>query len=106
MKISYDKAVIMARVLERYYIYATRFMEKGLSNHPESLGNKNLFVETAEDIALVTEMYPAFSGGKTIFQGVQDRNHSTLLPDPARKNSFHPVLERLPGPENIEGDPD
>jgi hypothetical protein len=74
-------------------------MEKGFNGHPESLRNSNLFLETAEDMGVIVEIYPAFSGGKTIYQGIQERNDDTILPDPARRNSFHSI-EHLPGPED------
>jgi hypothetical protein len=83
VKISAEDASVLARVLERYMIYASRFMEHGFGVHPESLRNTKLFVETAEDIALVTKLYPAFSGGKPVHEGVQERVAMTTLPDPA-----------------------
>jgi hypothetical protein len=84
LKISADDASILARVFERYMIYAERFLEKGFSTHPENLRNTKLFVETAEDIALVTKLYPAFAGGRPVHEGVQDRVANTQLPDPAK----------------------
>lgn len=83
MKISAADASVLARVLERYMIYAERFLEKGFNTHPESLRNSKLFVETVEDIALVTKLYPAFAEGKLISQGVRERVARTTLPDPS-----------------------
>jgi hypothetical protein len=83
VKISADDASVLTRVLERYMIYAERFMAHGFGTHPESLRNAKLFVETAEDIALVTKLYPAFSGGKPVHEGVQERVVATTLPDPS-----------------------
>ena len=88
MKISADQARIMARILERYYLYADRFMSSGFSTHPESLRNTNLFLETAEDLNLIATMYPAFSGGKSIQDGVSTRIQSSQLPDPGIKSSW------------------
>jgi len=126
MKISSDDAMVIARVLERYMIYAQRFMEKGFNAHPESLRNQNLFVETAQDLALITKLYPAFAGGKDIAQAVQERIDNTTLPDPVRivraktapvpvnpsplttdENKFHQpehfrtLLDQYPGSDNL-----
>ncbi len=82
MKVTAADAAIMARVFERYHIYASRFMEKGFNGHPESLRNTSIFIETAEDITLISKLYPAFAGGKTIADGVAERVENTQLPDP------------------------
>jgi hypothetical protein len=101
MKLSSGEAFVIARVLERYYIYASRFMEKGFGTHPE-MRNTNLFIETAEDLTVISKLYPAFAGGKTIAAAVQERTDITTLPDPTRitktvDQPFKSLLDEYPG---------
>jgi hypothetical protein len=101
MKISSSQAAVMARILERYYIYADTLMVSGLGHHPESLCNSNLFVETADDLNLIAIMYPAFSGGITIQEAVNARVQSSLLPDPKRPIKSVPIVNVAPTEEDI-----
>ena len=98
MKISSNDADILARIFERYMIYAERFMEHGFGNHPESLRNTNVFIETAEDISVITKLYPAFTEGRTLSEGIRDRIESTQLPNPTpiNKSSSQLLLPEAP----------
>lgn len=82
MKVSATDSAVLARIFERYHIYVSRFMENGFNGHSESLRNTNLFIETAEDIAVISKFYPAFAEGKNIADGVAERIENTQLPDP------------------------
>ena len=96
MKISAENAVIISRILERYYIYADKFMSSGFNLHPESLRNKNLFIETADDLNLIATVYPAFSGGRSIQDGVGTRMKNSQLPNPKISNSWELLPEAPP----------
>lgn len=100
MKISSDQAATLARILERYYIYADRFMSVGFGTHPENIRNNDLFVETAEDLSVIATLYPAFSGGMTILDGVNNRIQNSQLPDPRRHVGLRPVSQ-APTEEDI-----
>jgi hypothetical protein len=101
MKISSDQAVIIARVLERYYVYASDLMAKGFTIHPENLTNSNLFVETAEDLNLISIIYPAFSQGEAISEAVSRRIQASQLPDPKKPIKPVPIVNVAPTEDDI-----
>jgi hypothetical protein len=101
VKISSEHAAIMARVLERYYIYANKLMVSGFSTHPESLRNNNLFIETADDLNIVAIIYPIFAGGRSIQEAVDARVQSSLLPDPKKPVASVPIVNVAPTENDI-----
>jgi hypothetical protein len=100
MKISALEAMILGRILERYYMFAEQCLEYGFNNHQERL-NKELFVETAEDLAIITKLYPELVQGQSIRDAVNARLSYCRVPDPFVKQEMPQTIESV-GPSESD----
>ena len=73
MKLSYEEALILARIFERYVSEAEKYILANFNGHIEYPKNRNLLVELVEDTSLLRKIYPFLNQGSSLNDSIEER---------------------------------